>query len=440
MYRREVNERSPMRVFERSMHGGLGRGNIGVVVAGPGVGKKALLVQIALDNLLRDRKVLHISHDHAVDHVRAFYDELFHDLVSSVRLDEPDSVRAEMEKNRLIFSHLAARNEPPSRRGGSTSVQKILRTVEFAHEYAHFDADVIIIEGFDFVNAAEDAVNELHNLAREHKVELWLSTVIDARKPPSEGLPKALVPFQKQLSVVVFLEAERDVVRLRLLKDHDSSELADLHLRLDAHTMRVIDEDVRPASVRPKNPKAFTLFSGGSKGAETAFGECAERWGMEEVNYTFAEQRFRERRRGVVVLSEAELARGDFSLVYVSKRLGRVLSEIPLVRSVLQTIWYQVNGANQVFVVGAIQDDGTVRGGTGWGAELARLWKKPLWVFDQTKRTWFRWGGKSWDLAAPAPVISSENFAGLGTQSLTEDGRRAIEDLFRRSFGEPPAQ
>jgi hypothetical protein len=76
----------------------------------------------------------------------------------------------------------------------------------------------------------------------------------------------------------------------------------------------------------------------------------------------------------------------------------------------------------------------------GARAELARLWKKPLFVFDQQKRGWFRWSGKSWELATPTPVISSESFAGLGTQNLTEDGRQAIEDLFRRSFGEPPAQ
>ncbi len=39
MYRKEVNERSPMRVFEKSMHGGLGRGNVGVVAARHGVGR-----------------------------------------------------------------------------------------------------------------------------------------------------------------------------------------------------------------------------------------------------------------------------------------------------------------------------------------------------------------------------------------------------------------
>jgi hypothetical protein len=76
-----------------------------------------------------------------------------------------------------------------------------------------------------------------------------------------------------------------------------------------------------------------------------------------------------------------------------------------------------------------------VRGGTGWGAELARLWKKPLYVFDQHKRSWFRWSGTAWEMSNQ-PVISNESFAGLGTQNLNEDGREAIRDLFLRSFGE----
>jgi KaiC/GvpD/RAD55 family RecA-like ATPase len=439
MYRKEVNERSPMRVFEGSMHGGLGRGNIGVIVARPGVGKTALLVQIALDDLLRDRKVLHISHEHAVDHVRAYYDEIFHDLATVMKLDEPEAVRVDIEKNRLIYSHLPERNDPPSIRGGSSSIEKILRTVNFARQFAHFEPDVIILDAFDFVNAKPEAIDELSNLARERNVELWIAATVDIRKAPTSGLPEPLDKFQQKLSVVVFLEPEREIVRLRLLKDHDNTELTDLHLRLDPHTMRVIDEDVRPASDRPRNARRFKMISGGCKGAEAAFGACAERWGMAEVNYTFNGQRFLERHRGVIELTDGQLVKGDFSLVYVSKRLNRVLSEIPLVRSILQTIWYQVNAASQVFVVGAIQDDGTVRGGTGWGAELARLWKKPLFVFDQQKHGWFRWSGKSWEIASPTPVISSESFAGLGTQNLTDEGRQAIEELFLRSFGDPNA-
>ena len=442
MYRKEVNERSPMRVFEKSMNGGLGRGNVGLVAARPGVGKTPVLVQIALDDLLRDRRVLHISHEHAVDHVRAYYDEIFHDLSVTSKLVDPASVKLEVERHRLIFSLMTqAARAPMSMRGGRSSIAKILETINFAREVAHFEPDVIIIDGFDFVHATDDAIKELDELAHKRNVELWFSGTVEALptdRAEAGALPAPLPPFAQYLDVVVYLQPERDVVRLRLLKDHDSKDLADLHLRLDPHTMRVIDEDIPTPSERARDARRYRLISGGGKGAECEFGVCAERWGMTETHFSFDGHRLLERTRGVVVLGEDELKKGDFSLVYVSKRLNRVLSDIPLVRNVLQTIWHQINHASQVFVVGSIQDDNTVKGGTGWGAELARLWKKPLFVFDQSKRTWFRWSGTGWEIASQ-PTINSEAFAGIGTQDLTDEGRAAIGELFLRSFGDPTA-
>src|SRR5512140_2172131 len=127
MYRKEVNERSPMRVFEKSMHGGLGQGNVGVVASAPGVGKTPLLVQIALDDLLRDRRVLHITHEHSVDHVRTHYSELFHDLCTLSQLSDPDAVRLDIERNRMIFSLTRNQSDAPlSQRGGASSIQRIL--------------------------------------------------------------------------------------------------------------------------------------------------------------------------------------------------------------------------------------------------------------------------------------------------------------------------
>ena len=57
MFKKEVNEQSPLRILEASIHGGLGKGNLGVVAARAGVGKTACLVQIGLDDLLRDKHV-----------------------------------------------------------------------------------------------------------------------------------------------------------------------------------------------------------------------------------------------------------------------------------------------------------------------------------------------------------------------------------------------
>src|SRR5262249_20984785 len=86
MYAKELNERNPLRLFEHSIHGGLGPGNVGVVVARHGIGKTAFLVGIALDDAMRGRKVLHVSLDKTDDHIREFYDEIFMDLAHSAHL------------------------------------------------------------------------------------------------------------------------------------------------------------------------------------------------------------------------------------------------------------------------------------------------------------------------------------------------------------------
>jgi hypothetical protein len=77
--------------------------------------------------------------------------------------------------------------------------------------------------------------------------------------------------------------------------------------------------------------------------------------------------------------------------------------------------------------------DHTVNGGTGVGAEYAKFFNKPLFVFDQTKSAWFRWTGDAWESAAD-PVITQPRFAGTGTRFLEENGRAAIEGLFARTF------
>src|SRR6187551_2716443 len=172
------------------------------------------------------------------------------------------------------------------------------------------------------------------------------------------------------------------------------------------------------------------LFSGGAPGDEAAFGEEAEKHGVEEVNFTFEGHQI-ARQRGVRVLNHEELLAGDVSLEYVSKLMRRRYTEGPTLRKILQTLWYQVNNGQEIYVIGTIQDDDTVRGGTGWGAEFAKLCNKPLFVFDQDKDGWFRWAGEDWDPCG-VPAISHPHFTGSGTRSINANGKKAIEALFAK--------
>ena len=83
----------------------------------------------------------------------------------------------------------------------------------------------------------------------------------------------------------------------------------------------------------------------------------------------------------------------------------------------------------------SILDDGTVRGGTGWGAEFAKLCNKPLFVFDQEKDGWFAWSGEAWTAAAPrrrsSPTRTSPAPA-PATSTTTASGRS--KTLITKSF------
>ncbi len=180
------------------------------------------------------------------------------------------------------------------------------------------------------------------------------------------------------------------------------------------------------------NPAECVLYSGAANGAEAAFGEAAERHGLAEVNFTF-EGHNDARTRGIRVLTPTELQHGDVSLTYVSKLMNREYRDTPLFRKVLQSIWHQVNNGQEIYVVGRILKDDTVKGGTGWGAEFAKLCNKPLFVFDQDKGCWHHWTGQGWDDDV-TPTITHPRFAGTGTRFLDANGKQAIDDLLSRSF------
>ncbi len=177
------------------------------------------------------------------------------------------------------------------------------------------------------------------------------------------------------------------------------------------------------------------LFSGGAQGAEAEFGTCAESFGIEEVNFTFDGHNI-IRKRGLRVLNHEELKNGDVSLEYISKLMNRRYTDNATIRKILQTIWYQINKGQEIFVIGEIMDDKTVKGGTGWGAEFSKICNKPLHVFDQKKNSWFTWNSLDWieRNQGDKPVITRVHFTGTGTRFLEENGKKAIKELFARSF------
>ena len=81
MVKEELVRRSPVRVFMNSIKGGLKPGEMGLIASPSGIGKTSVLVQIALDKLLQEKKVIHISFTQHTDYVLAWYSDIFEEFV-----------------------------------------------------------------------------------------------------------------------------------------------------------------------------------------------------------------------------------------------------------------------------------------------------------------------------------------------------------------------
>jgi len=226
----EKLKRSPVRVFERATAGGLGRGNIGVVLSRPGIGKTAFLIGLALDAMLQGRKVLHISTQETVERLTAFYEYIFQMLADSIGLEQRLKALLDIERNRHLLVY--------DRR--LFSLEKLEQSVAFLKNAAGFAPSFVIMDGTPRFGKTEQwEMDGLRRLAREWDAEMWTSshTHREGQQFDSRNVPLEIARFDEYLSLILCLSSQADHVRVRIIKEHESADVADLHLELDPKTL-----------------------------------------------------------------------------------------------------------------------------------------------------------------------------------------------------------
>jgi hypothetical protein len=175
------------------------------------------------------------------------------------------------------------------------------------------------------------------------------------------------------------------------------------------------------------------LIHGGHKGAEAEFGRAAVKWDIAETTISFSGHRM-DFAKNVEELDDDALEKGHVSMEFVFQRMGRRFARGEGHRRVIYSMFHIVTRSDVLFAIGWIHEDGTVKGGTGWGVELAKVFNKRVHVFDQERNAWFSWDGSAFKPAEPV-LPDHGTFSATGTRNLSEAGREAIGDLFQRSLG-----
>jgi hypothetical protein len=231
MMMEELVKRSPVRALEKSMHGGLGKGNIGVLASRKGVGKTACLVHIATDKLFQHKPVIHVSYSSRVDYIINWYEDIFREIARSLNIEAAAEIHDEIVRNRVIMNF----NQEGMR------TEQVLRSLEAIIREGNFAAETVIVDGYAFTPASLGDLAKLKELAGRMGLEVWFSASLKGPEPQfdEQGFPNELKCCLEKVDVLITLRHLRDQVQLHLLKDHDFPSPEELKLSLDPTTLLI---------------------------------------------------------------------------------------------------------------------------------------------------------------------------------------------------------
>ncbi len=233
MLKEELIAKSPVRLLEKSIEGGLRSGNIGIIASRKGIGKTSVLVQLALDKLLQGEKVIHVSFTAHTSYVISWYENIFGELAKRRNLEHLGEVRDDLVKNRVIMNFAQE----------GVSIDQILRSLKAMIVDGGFKARTLIVDGYDFTQATKDRLAKVKDFAGEMGLEVWYSCTLFGEEPlvDKNNIPVILREYIETVSVLILLEPKAEYIHFTVVKDHDRMNPQDLKLKLDAKTLLIAE-------------------------------------------------------------------------------------------------------------------------------------------------------------------------------------------------------
>ena len=243
------------------------------------------------------------------------------------------------------------------------------------------------------------------------------------------------------------------------------SELQKLH---NTKQNTVQGNSEQPSSL-PKVLGKFTIHSGGANGADSYFAELAQKTGASYKGYYIPLGNSKPPMGNTevkVVNTVEELEKlpdgtsgvlyGDMinALTRAADNLGRNLNNMVenakngdrkaiYALNLIRRDYVQMVKSDRIIAVGRLTNQFTVDGGTGYAVQMAidsnafEGTNKEIYVFNTADNEWYKCSNDSsygyYFFKSGIPTLT-ENTAGIGDTELTDEGKKAIEDVFKKTL------
>jgi hypothetical protein len=232
MLKNELILKNPLRRMGYESDDILNKGQFGAVLARAGVGKTAFLVQLAINSMLREKKVLHISLADPVKKVSLWYKEVFSRIATQYDIPQSAQLWDSVLPHRFIMTF----------RVEGFSVPKLEERLTDLIEQDIFKPDMMIVDGIPFDDSVSPDLGKLKNLVNKHPMHVWFTIRTHRHEDPDpNGTPLQLIPVADLFEVAIHLVPVGKQIQIKALKG--AGPYGDQpDLMMDPATMLITDQ------------------------------------------------------------------------------------------------------------------------------------------------------------------------------------------------------
>jgi len=186
----------------------LPEGGFGAVLASAGVGKTALMVQLALYAMIRSKNVLHISLDDPVNKVALWYKEVFQNISTHYNFKQATSLWEAILPHRFIMTFKV----------GGFSAPILEERLDDLTEQNIFSPGMAIIDGLPFDESVHGALIKLKAIVKARSMYVWFTVRTHHHEAFRPGdIPLPLLQVADLFEVAIQIKPEGNETHVKAL-------------------------------------------------------------------------------------------------------------------------------------------------------------------------------------------------------------------------------
>ena len=206
---------------------------LGLVMSRAGLGKTAILVQIALDSMMRGNKVLHVSIGESIDKAKSWYNDILSLITKGKEIENIHEVISEILHNRMIMTF----------KESSFSQAKLEERLDDMVKQNIYKPECLIIDGYDFNDTSREALEGLKKFMKEQGLKMVWFSAVNHRDDPrvsADGVPAPCHQIDDLFDTVLMIKPENENMFLDIIKCGSCAVKAGMTLALDPSTMLIM--------------------------------------------------------------------------------------------------------------------------------------------------------------------------------------------------------